>query len=49
MSVSYVPERIKICLWGKAGGRCQYDGCNQPLYRDGITQYEFNSAYVAHM
>lgn len=49
MSTSYIPEWVKLCLWGKAGGRCQYEGCNHPLYRDDVTQAEFNSAYVAHI
>lgn len=44
-----VKEWVKLCLWGKAGGRCQYDGCNHPLYRDDVTQAEFNSAYIAHI
>jgi SMODS-associated and fused to various effectors sensor domain len=49
MSVSYIPEWVKLCLWGKAGGRCQYEGCNHPLYRDSTTQTEFNTAYIAHI
>jgi len=49
MSVSYIPEAVKLCLWGRAGGRCQYDGCNEPLYRDRLTKAEFNSAYIAHI
>jgi len=49
MSVSYIPEWIKLCLWGKAAGCCQYDGCGQPLYRDQVTKAEFNSAYIAHV
>lgn len=49
MSVSYIPETVKIRLWGKAGGRCQYDGCNASLGIDTITQAEFNSAYIAHI
>lgn len=49
MSVSYIPETVKIRLWGKAGGRCQYDGCNEALWIDLLTQAEFNSAYVAHI
>lgn len=49
MSVSYIPEWVKLCLWGKAAGRCQYEGCNQALYRDGTTKSEFNSAYIAHI
>ena len=49
MSVSYIPERIKIRLWGKAAGRCQYSGCNDPLWLDSLTNAEFNKAYLAHI
>lgn len=49
MSVSYIPEKIKIRLWGKAGGRCQYKGCNKQLYIDSLTKAEFNTAYIAHI
>lgn len=49
MSVSYIPERIKVRLWGKAGGRCQYDGCNIPLWHDELTKCEFNTSYIAHI
>lgn len=49
MSVSYIPEKVKILLWGKAGGRCQYRGCNTSLYRDNLTQAEFNQCYIAHI
>jgi hypothetical protein len=49
MSISYISETIKIRLWGKAGGRCQYEGCNQPLWIDMLTQAEFNIAYIAHI
>ncbi len=49
MSVSYIPERVKLRLWGKAAGRCQYEGCNNPLWLDTLTQVEFNAAYIAHI
>ncbi len=49
MSVSYIPEKIKIRLWGVAAGRCQYEGCNESLWRDSLTQAEFNTAYIAHI
>lgn len=49
MSVSYIPEKTKILLWGKASGRCQYRGCNKCLYRDTTTKAEFNQAYIAHI
>jgi hypothetical protein len=49
MSVSYIQESVKIRLWGKSAGRCQFDGCNKPLWQDGVTQVEFNTAYIAHI
>lgn len=49
MSVTSIPEKIKILLWGKAGGRCEYKGCNDCLYRDDLTQAEFNQSYIAHI
>lgn len=49
MSVSHIPRKIKIRLWVKSAGRCQYRGCNKPLYKDDLTQVEFNSSYIAHI
>jgi SMODS-associated and fused to various effectors sensor domain len=49
MSVTGVPERVKLQLWGKAAGRCEYEGCNTPLWLDSLTQTEFNVAYLAHI
>ena len=49
MSVTSIPEKVKIRLWGKAAGRCQYSGCNTPLWLDVTTKYEFNAAYIAHI
>lgn len=49
MSVSYIPEKIKILLWGKTAGRCEYRGCNEPLWWDSLTQAEFNTSYIAHI
>lgn len=49
MSVTYIPESVKFRLWGKAGGRCEYRGCREPLWLDSLTQVEFNTAYIAHI
>ncbi|MCB0523660.1 MAG: SAVED domain-containing protein [Saprospiraceae bacterium] len=49
MSVSYIPAATKYILWGKAAGRCQYRGCNKPLFVDALTRSEFNQAYIAHI
>ncbi|HEF5693205.1 TPA: SAVED domain-containing protein [Bacillus cereus] len=49
MSVSYIPQKVKLRLWGKAAGRCQYEGCNKPLWYDSLTKIEFNTSYIAHI
>ncbi len=49
MSITNVPEKVKIRLWGKSAGRCQYKGCNKALYIDSVTKAEFNTAYIAHI
>lgn len=49
MSVSYIPESVKLRLWGKSGGRCQYEGCSKALWMDDLTKAEFNVAYIAHI
>lgn len=49
MSESDVPKKIAIRLWGKAAGRCEYEGCNEPLWLDLHTKVEFNIAYLAHI
>ena len=49
MSVAHIPEKVKLRLWGKAAGRCQYPGCNKVLWRDDLTKVEFNTAYIAHI
>ena len=49
MSVTSVRSDVRTRLWGKAGGRCQYDGCNRPLWLDTLTKAEFNTSYIAHI
>lgn len=49
MSISALPDPVKFALWGKSGGRCEYRGCNRPLWKDDLTQAEFNVAYIAHI
>lgn len=44
-----VPHKLQLRLWGKAAGRCQYAGCNKPLWLDSLTKFEFNIAYAAHI
>jgi hypothetical protein len=49
VSHTSVPDHVRCRLWGRAGGRCQYPGCNRPLWADDVTKAEFNVAYVAHI
>ena len=49
MSISYISPKVRYLLWAKAAGRCQFDGCNEPLYQDHVTQIEMNFADVAHI
>jgi hypothetical protein len=49
MSYTSVPDRVKLRLWVAAGGRCQYPGCNKPLYRDDLTLAQMNCSNVAHI
>lgn len=49
MSVTTISSKNKNILWGKASGRCEYTGCNKPLWFDSLTKYEFNSSYIAHI
>ena len=49
MSVSFVPQKVRYLLWAKSAGRCEFDGCNKPLWRDGLTKIEMDFADVAHI
>lgn len=49
MSVSYIKQETRFILWGKAAGRCQYEGCNKQLYLDSLSKAEFNASYIAHI
>ena len=43
-----ISEKIRTRLWMQAGGRCEYEGCNLPLWRDELTMAKMNAAYIAH-
>lgn len=48
MSGEASPHTIRA-LWGKAAGRCEYEGCNKLLYQDDVTSEYINRAFVAHI
>ena len=49
MSFTSIPEKVKFHVWLYAGGRCQYPGCNEPLWKDTLTMRAMNKAYLAHI
>ena len=49
MSVTNISNKNKYLLWVKAGGRCQYRGCNKALYQDILTKRNFNQSYISHI
>ena len=40
---------VQRMLWGKAAGRCEFAGCNQPLWKSPVTQEQVNIAENAHI
>lgn len=49
MSSTSIPSKTRLRLWVAAGGRCEYPGCNQRLFRDDLTLAAMNTAYIAHI
>jgi len=44
-----IPRSIENELWGRAAGRCEFDGCNRILYRSSVTRDRVNIAEKAHI
>ena len=44
-----IPEKIKLELWIKSAGRCEFSGCNEPVWYNGLTLSDGNFAEVAHI
>jgi hypothetical protein len=36
-------------LWGRAAGRCEFAGCNKPLWKSSVTSERVNIAQKAHI
>ncbi|MBB4635970.1 SAVED domain-containing protein [Longimicrobium terrae] len=49
MSITTIPQKARFEVWLRAGGRCQYAGCNQALWRDDLTLQRMNRSYLAHI
>lgn len=49
MSVTKIPHKVQCEVWGRAAGRCEFNGCNKPLYVHDITSDKCNIAELAHI
>ena len=49
MSNTKISQRNQNLLWAISGGRCEFEGCNRPLYEDILTRKRYNNAYIAHI
>jgi len=49
MSWTSISKQTRWKVWLKSGGRCEYRGCNKPLWRDDETMKQMNRAYLAHI
>ena len=44
-----VPQHTRLKLWIKAAGRCQFRGCNEPVWRNNLTLNDGNFGEVCHI
>lgn len=44
-----IPLSTQLRLWVRAGGRCEFLGCNEYLLRDDLTLSEANYSEIAHI
>ncbi|AYO55949.1 SAVED domain-containing protein [Acinetobacter wuhouensis] len=44
-----IKDSVRSMLWGRAAGRCQFKGCNRPLYKSPITTETVNISEAAHI
>lgn len=44
-----VSASVQCLLWGRAAGRCEFAGCNEPLWKSAVTQEQVNIAQKAHI
>ncbi len=45
----YVKNTTVMELWAKAGGRCEFEGCNEDLWVDGLTARKINQSNISHI
>jgi hypothetical protein len=44
-----IPETTKLRLWVKSAGRCEFKGCNKPVWQNGLTLSQGNFGQIAHI
>jgi hypothetical protein len=44
-----ISQVVQCMLWGRAAGRCEFAGCNKPLWKSSVTQEVVNVAQKAHI
>lgn len=44
-----IPEPVKLKVWSDSGGRCEFRGCNKPLWYNELTFSNSNFAQLAHI
>ena len=44
-----IPKHIRLKLWVKSAGRCEFHGCNEPVWRNNLTLSDGNFGEVAHI
>ena len=49
MTRKSIPEGIKLQLWVKSAGRCEFKGCNTPVWYNGLTLSGGNFGEVSHI
>jgi len=49
MARKSIPDTIKLKLWVTSAGRCEFKGCNMPVWYNGLTLSEGNFAEAAHI
>lgn len=45
----HISNSTQCMLWGKSAGRCQFAGCNRPLWKSSVTQESVSVAQKAHI
>lgn len=45
----HIKQPVERELWARAAGRCQFNGCNELLYKSAVTQESVNLAQKGHI